>query len=243
MDLLAIPDFAAGFLYGMVGDNHLSEFETCFQSSDQLMPYIDGFISDLEDFHIISAFKNFEKFLFHFQLDTQPCHNVSDDIAAIEQWATIFKEPTTLVETLGKHWLLHQRAIKKDIQAEKADWASKNYFKAGADIADAVTLAVGPVEKSEEDEELSLNLKGDAEFVAGFIYGFVGDNHLSEIEACYTGTSPLITDAEAMIDDLSHLHFIKAIEQFEKIVYGFQVDTAACHNISDDLASIKTWAG
>merc|ERR1711920_724224 len=89
LDLLAVPDFAAGFLYGMVGDNHLSEFETCFQNSEQLMPYIDGFISDLEDFHIISAFKNFEKFLFHFQLDTQPCHNVSDDIAAIEQWAAI----------------------------------------------------------------------------------------------------------------------------------------------------------
>jgi len=86
-----------------------------------------------------------------------------------------------LVETLGKHWLLHQKAIKKDIAAEKADWAAKNYFKAGADIADAITLAVGPVEKEEEDG-IHLNLKGDAEFVAGFVYGMVGDNHLSEIE-------------------------------------------------------------
>ena len=66
LDIMAIPDFAAGFLYGMVGDNHLSEFETCFQSSGQLMPYINAFISDLENFKIIAAFENFEKFLFHF---------------------------------------------------------------------------------------------------------------------------------------------------------------------------------
>jgi len=66
LDLLAVPDFAAGFLYGMVGDNHLAEFETCFQSSEQLMPYMNAFITDLEAFKIISAFENFEKFLFHF---------------------------------------------------------------------------------------------------------------------------------------------------------------------------------
>ena len=65
-DIKAVPDFAAGFLYGMVGDNHLDEFETCFQSSEQLMPYMNGFINDLEAFHIISAFENFEKFLYHF---------------------------------------------------------------------------------------------------------------------------------------------------------------------------------
>lgn len=150
-DIKAVPEFAAGFLFGMVGDNHLTEFQTCMKSSDQLVPYIDAFITDLESFKIIAAFENFEKFLFHFQEDVAPCKNVSDDVAAIEAWAAIFKEPTTLVETLGKHWLIHQKAIKKDIASEKADWSAGSYFKAGADIADAVTLAVGPVEKSEED--------------------------------------------------------------------------------------------
>ena len=43
------------------------------------------------------------------------------------------------------------KAIKKDIAAEKADWAAKNFFKAGEDIADAVTLAVGPIESAEDD--------------------------------------------------------------------------------------------
>ena len=243
-DIMAVPDFAAGFLYGMVGDNHLAEFQTCFNSADQLMSYINSFISDLEAFHIISAFENFEKFLFHFQMDVQPCKgkNLSDDMAAIEQWAAIFKEPTTLVETLGKHWLLHQKGIKKDIAAEKADWAAKNYFKAGADIADAVTLAVGPIEKSDEEEDgIHINLKGDAEFVAGFVYGMVGDNHLTEIEQCYSSTEPLVQDVEDFLNDLKHLKFIGAIESFEKFVYNFQIDTAACHKMADDVTSIRQW--
>ena len=113
------------------------------------MPYVEAFLKDLEQFHIIDAFKNLEKFVYHLQLDAEPCQsaNLQDDMAAIKAWAEIFKEPSSLVEKLGKHWLLHQHAIKKDIAAEKADWAAKNYFKAGADIADAVTLAVGPIEK------------------------------------------------------------------------------------------------
>merc|ERR1711971_1352026 len=86
IDILGIPEFAAGFFYGMVGDNHLTEFQTCFQSSSELVHYAESFISELEDLKII---------------------------AAIEQWAAIFKEPEQLVEKLGKHWLLHQKAIMK----------------------------------------------------------------------------------------------------------------------------------
>ena len=65
----------------------------------------------------------------------------------LEDWAKIFKEPAELIETLTMHWLLHEKAVKKDISAWKADWAADNYFKAGADIADAVTLMIGPIKK------------------------------------------------------------------------------------------------
>jgi hypothetical protein len=29
-DLLAIPDYTAGFIYGMTGANHLEEIENCY---------------------------------------------------------------------------------------------------------------------------------------------------------------------------------------------------------------------
>ena len=40
---------------------------------------------------------------------------MGDDVAAIEAWAQIFTEPTTLASTVAKHWLFHGSQIKADI--------------------------------------------------------------------------------------------------------------------------------
>merc|ERR1712176_1310293 len=60
MDLLELPKIAAGFAYGMVGDNHLSEFEACYAGVQPLEGYLSAALSDLEQFHIIAAMKQFE---------------------------------------------------------------------------------------------------------------------------------------------------------------------------------------
>ena len=31
MDAMAVPDFVAGFVYGMTGDNQLTEIEACYE--------------------------------------------------------------------------------------------------------------------------------------------------------------------------------------------------------------------
>ena len=41
-----------------------------------------------------------------------------------------------------------------------------------------------------------------ADFVAGFLYGMTGDNHLSEIEACYTGGELMVSEIETGISDI-----------------------------------------
>jgi len=70
---------------------------------------------------------------------------MDDDIAAIEAWAQIFKQPKKLAETASKHWLFHGTAIKKDIAKEKEDWAAEDYFSAGEDAAEVIEELVGPV--------------------------------------------------------------------------------------------------
>ena len=30
VDVMAVPDYIAGWIYGMTGDNHLTEIETCY---------------------------------------------------------------------------------------------------------------------------------------------------------------------------------------------------------------------
>ena len=41
--------------------------------------------------------------------------------------------------------LVHRKKVEKDMKSAKSDWAAGNYYKAGQDTADLVTLALGPI--------------------------------------------------------------------------------------------------
>ncbi len=49
-----------------------------------------------------------------------------------------------------------------------------------------------------------------AQFMAGFIYEFTGDNQLTEIEACYHGSQQLVADLEAEINLIEAGDMVKA---------------------------------
>merc|ERR1711988_135247 len=146
-DLMEIPELAAGFVYGMVGDNNLSEFEACYTGVTPLYGFLKSALGELEQFHIIAAMKDFEKFVYHFQVDAAPCTHMSEDMQAIEQWAAIFKSPSELVSTATKHYLTHRKHITQDIADIKGDYDAKSYFQTGEVAADLLTTLLGPIEQ------------------------------------------------------------------------------------------------
>ena len=44
----ATADFVAGFIYGMTGDNHLTEIEACFQGGQLMYQEIENGIEDIK---------------------------------------------------------------------------------------------------------------------------------------------------------------------------------------------------
>lgn len=130
----------------MVGDNHLTEMQTCYNTTSELGGFLEAALKDLEGFHIFGALKQFEEFVYHFQLDVAPCTQMQDDVSAIELWAQAFKTPKTLVSSATKHYLLHKRAITQDIATLKADYAANSYFATGRTAADIVTILVGEIQ-------------------------------------------------------------------------------------------------
>ena len=70
---------------------------------------------------------------------------MKEDVGNIETWVKQFEDMPSLFAKISKNYLLHKKVIKADISHEKADWAAGNYFKAGTDMADIVTLALGPM--------------------------------------------------------------------------------------------------
>lgn len=128
LEAMAIPDYVAGFMYGMTGDNHLEEIEGCYTGGTSV-------ISDAQEALNLIKQGKYKKgaadfWLVWHEVDNAltSCKNMDDDLAAIRSWATIFTQPEELAKTVGKNWLLHRRTIKEDITKEQSDWASQAYF-------------------------------------------------------------------------------------------------------------------
>lgn len=192
---------------------------------------------------MFKAAEDIKKVVSNFPVTLAACESMQDDITALEQWAAIFKSPTALIADVTKHMILHKKEITQDISDVKTEWGMKEYFLSGKSAADLLTVAIGPVKTEETVAAVpNFDLLELPEIAAGFVYGMVGDNHLSEMEACYAGVTPLMQDLELALKDIEAFHIFAALKEFEKFVYSFQVDVAPCHAMSDDIAAIEQWS-
>ena len=187
----ATADFVAGFVYGMTGDNHLTEIEACFQGGDLMYQEIETGIADIKKGgwdNDTQAALQFGLAILQIPQALNTCENMDQDIAAIESWAQIFTDPAKLSATLAKHYAFHKSEIKADISTLEADWTAKEYFEAGDDLAALMTVAIGPIE--EENFEVASSSSNStsiatADFIAGFIKGMTGNDYQTEIESCF----------------------------------------------------------
>ena len=147
--LTAGADFVAGFMYGMTGDNHLTEIEACFNGGELMYQEVENGIADIKKGGVdndVQAALQFALVALQIPQALNTCENMQDDIQAIESWAKIFTNPAELAKKASTHYALHRKQVKADIGALEGDWNSQLYFKAGADLADLMTLVVGPIE-------------------------------------------------------------------------------------------------
>lgn len=146
VDLLIAPELAAGFVFGMIGEDHFKEFAACYKSASPLLPYLESTIKNLEAFHILAALKDMHQFVNHFHADFEPCTAVvTEEITELKQWAKRFDHPAKLVVTATKNYLENKEQIKADIWAIKEDWNTKVYFASGDIAAHLFSTLVGPV--------------------------------------------------------------------------------------------------
>ena len=240
-DAKSIPEFIAGFMYGMTGDNNLTEIEACYQGGQQIVTDSQTAVADMKAGDYFKGIKDAGTVWNELHSAMSTCQGMDDDVAEIEAWAQIFKQPTTLAKTVAKHWLLHSKKIKADITKEESDWSSGDYFNAGADVADALTLAVGPMKPSYETE-VNMDLEAPFLFVGGLMEGLVGDNHLTEISSCITDAEAVVKDVEAVVGDVESKKWIKAAEAVKTTVQGFETALKDCEGMDDDVQAIKQWS-
>ena len=169
---MSIPDFIAGFVYGMTGDNKLTEIEACFQGFEIMQPEIELGIADLKKGgwnNDIQAALQFGLVATQVPQALSTCENMDEDLAAIESWAQIFTNPVELASTVSKRFVLHHHAIENDISSLTTDWEAASYFTAGEDLANLLTDAVGPISTS-----LTMRPNMVPDMMSGWFQGMFG---------------------------------------------------------------------
>jgi len=233
-------EFLAGMVDGLIGENHLDEITTCATDAEAFMPEIEEIVKDIEAGHMLRAATLAKKIAGEVPAMLGACKLMIPQLKALETWATVFEHPKTITEDIAKSMLFHKKQIDTDISTIKTDWNAKQYFQSGKAAADILFIGLGPVPKP--TYSLKFDLLSVPEVAAGFVYGMVGENHLSEMEACYAGTQPLWSSLEAALKDVEAFHLIGAMKHLEEFIFHFQVDVAPCTNMGDDIAAIEQWA-
>ena len=147
-DLTGVPEFAAGLLYGLTGNNHLDEIKVCMEDVDPLLQDAKIVLDDIKHLKFIKAGEEVGQIIWDLPDAFTSCTGMDDDIAAIEEWAEIFKQPIKLSKIVSKNWLLHGVEIKEQITNGKTAFDSGEYFDAGEDAANAIVDLVGPIKDS-----------------------------------------------------------------------------------------------
>jgi len=136
------------------------------------------------------------------------CESSSTDFSAIVTWAKGINKAT-----VEKNLLLHHAKIEADLKEVESDFNDGKYMDSGKAAADALQLVAGPVHPSKKVSGLPpITPQSAAGFVAGLLDGFVEENKLTEIEACYNGAKPLEADIAQAIADAKDKNWSDAIQ-------------------------------
>lgn len=149
IDVHMVNYVLAGFIYGMTEENHLTEIEACYGGSKDITREITTAISEFKAGgwnNITQGVLNVLLAALQIPQELSAC-KLGDDITAIEEWAQVFTNKTKLISTVSKHYLFHKSEVQADLTKLEADYAAAEFFHTGEDIADLMTVLVGPIKK------------------------------------------------------------------------------------------------
>merc|ERR1712228_108513 len=86
-DAVTIPDFLAGFMFQITGDNKMTEIEACYQGGDEIVVDAEAAPNDIKGGQYIAGVKAIGKIVGEVPDALSTCEGMQDDIAKLEAYA------------------------------------------------------------------------------------------------------------------------------------------------------------
>jgi len=152
-----IVEFVAGLVEGVLLENHLSEFNTCFKDVEydgaQMFDAVTLFAKkDLTD--IMSALTHIGNVFLSMPKDLIDCTHVASNLQRIEAWATPFKNPKEALPLIWTNLLTNYVAMIHNLDTMNTKFAAHDIQGAGVSAALILELGLGPISVAEEAKDI-----------------------------------------------------------------------------------------
>ena len=152
-----IVEFVAGLVEGVLKENHLNEFNTCFQDVEydgvQMFDAVTLFAKkDLTD--IMSGLTHVGNIFLQMPKDLIQCTRVSSNLNRIEAWATPFKNPKAALPMIWANLLSNYVPMIHNLDIMNTKFAAADIQGAGTAAALILELGLGPISVAEDIEEI-----------------------------------------------------------------------------------------
>ena len=134
----------------MTSQNHLTELEACYTGGSTMETNLMTAIRDFKAGgwnNITQGVLNVLLVGFEIPQELHTCEGMQDDLTAIKEWASIFTNKSQLISKVTRHFLTHKKEATADIATLKSDFSTQAYFATGEDVANLVTLLIGPIQQ------------------------------------------------------------------------------------------------
>ena len=94
--------------------NNMTEIEACYAGGELMYEEIDAGIADIKKGgwdNDTQAALQFALVALQIPQALNTCESMTDELSALESWASIFLNPSELVATVTKHYALHHKTI------------------------------------------------------------------------------------------------------------------------------------
>ena len=249
-----IADYLAGFMNGFTGNDDKSAMEACFMDNQSFETDVCEFVADFRTKDNRKVMEGLEKVLGdlpelnHF-LDSCPAQ-VQSDKKVVSDWYAYWRGQGEMkvYQTAYKNLVGNFDQIKTIANGIADKYDAHDYYGAAADASTIAKIAL-PVPSGElgdvkcADFELSTIIIAD--YIAGFMHGFTGNDNKAAMEACFQDNDGFETDVCEVVADFRTKDNRKVLEGIQKVLGDLpelNSFVSSCPaQVQTDVGVLKNW--
>ena len=149
IEVAQVEQLLGGLVFGLIKEDDMKAIEACDSDVDKIVDQVNEAVADLmkEDVQdIIAGVQVLATLAAELPNDFADCQAVQGDFTRISTWAKgLATDPAKTAAMVATNVIKNFSGILDDINKSSSDISTGDYYTAGTDIADVVTLVVGTI--------------------------------------------------------------------------------------------------